>query len=274
MKTTKNLVIVCFIVIIALVVIAASPDTQLKRAYDFFFEAGRGAITNYSTVLKFGRNVDVDTGATEDIWDGGGIWVAPTTARLHTIVSGSASDTSAGTGARTVEIYGLGDTGLLQTETITMAGTSDVTTTLEYTMIHRMIVRAAGSGGGNVGIVSATAITDATVTAQIAISNNQTLMAIYQVPSDKKGCIVGYYADMNRSVTTGAANIFLVAKPDGEVFQIKQVNGIVGAGGSIFQRDFKLPSCFDPLTILKLQATTSANNTDVSAGFDIVLIGQ
>ena len=161
----------------------------------------------------------------------------------------------------------------LQNETLTMNGTSNVTTTNSYIMIHRMIVRTAGSNAANVGDISATAQTDNTVTAKILAGNNQTLMAVYQIPSDySQGCVVSFYADMNRNNTTGATDVSLLAKPNGEVWQVKNLAGMIGAGTSHYQHHYRVPNCFAALTTLKMQAAVSANNTDISAGFDIILV--
>lgn len=43
-------------------------------------------------LTKYGRNLDVDSGSVpEDVWSGGGIWVPPTAARVHTL-TGSANN--------------------------------------------------------------------------------------------------------------------------------------------------------------------------------------
>lgn len=241
---------------------------------DFYFNVGAGRAPNTSQVLKFGQNTDVDNAAAEDVWDGGGTWNEPTATQVYTITSTDANDTSAGTGARTVQIYGLNSTGAEADETLTMNGTNPVTASTQYQMIYRMIVRTAGSGAANAGIISANANTDGNVTAQINAGNNQTLMAVYKVPVSKRFCITSQYAGLNRQTTNIAVNISLFAKPDGEVWQVKKVNGLVGGGTSRFVYSPPQVQCFDPLTIIKMQADTSADNADISAGFDGVLIPQ
>jgi hypothetical protein len=262
-------------VVLSLIIflIAFSPNNQLRRPNDFYFEVAGGNVLNHSSINKFGRNSDVDSAAVEDVWDGGGVWNEPTVGQVYTITSTSANDTGAGTGARTMQISGLlSDTGLIASETITLAGTAPVTLTNNYQMVHRMIVLTAGSGGVNAGTIYAVGNTDGTVTAQINAGNNQTLMAIFKVPSEKKGCILNYYASGNKALgATATVNTIIKAKPTGEVWQIKEIVGLVKDGSSNVNRKYDVPSCFDPLTIIKVSMDTNVDDVDGSAGFDMVL---
>lgn len=241
---------------------------------DFFLRIQQGLVTGYSSVLKFGRNSDVDTGAYEDIWTGGGTWVPPTTARVHDIVSSNTNDdgSPAGTGAQTVKVMGLDGTYALAEETITMNGTTNVATVGSYIIIYRMYVVTAGSGGANAGAITATAQTDATVTARIEIGDNQTLMAIYQIPAGKTGYITHYYGSMNNVVTATSGDLKLLIKPFGEVYQIKHIIGVISTGSSIIHYQYDIPLVVTEKSLIKLSAESSANNTDFSAGFDIVLV--
>lgn len=239
------------------------------------FEVARGNISGYSSVLKFGRNIDVDTGSVEDIWDGGDSWTAPTIAQAHNVRSTNACDTGttgSGAGARTVELQGLDASYLAQSETVTLNGTTNVVTSNSYLRIFRMIVRTAGSDGINHGNITACAPTDDTLTAQISASFNQTLMAIYTVAASTTAYMTHYYASMNRSVTTGAANIFLKVMPSNETLQTKHVLGLVGPGTSYFRHKFEPPLKITEKSDIRIQADVSANNTDVSAGFDMILV--
>lgn len=242
---------------------------------DIQFEIARENLIGYSSVLKFGRNVDVDSGAIEDIWDGGDTWNAPTITQAHNIASTNACDigpASSGAGARTVEIQGLDGNYISQSETVTLNGTAAVETSSSYLRVFRMIVKSAGSDGINHGDITACAPIDDTVTAQISASFNQTLMAIYTVAASKTGYMTGYYASMNRSNTTGATNIFLRISADEEPFQTKHVLGLIGAGESYFRHPFNPPLRVTEKSDIKIQADASANNTDISAGFDMILV--
>lgn len=64
---------------------------------------GFAQVPGYRRITALGNNPDVDSAAVpEDIWSGGGAYPWMTGATSLEIVSSSANDTAAGTGARTV----------------------------------------------------------------------------------------------------------------------------------------------------------------------------
>lgn len=75
--------------------------------YDFLMAVGLGQVPGYRRITALGNNPDMDTGAAEDVWTGGGIYPWPTGSTALEIVSDSANDAAVGTGARTVTINGL-----------------------------------------------------------------------------------------------------------------------------------------------------------------------
>jgi len=237
------------------------------------------------SVNKFGRSTNVDDGVDTDIWDGANssddidIWVAPTQARTHQITSTSANDTSGGTGARTIEVFGLVDWDTEETsETITMNGTSNVATSNQYVIIHRMKVMTFGSAGPNVGQISATADTDATETAFILAGEGQTQMAIYGIPSCCNAFVTKFYASTLRAnLGTSEAHVDMrllynpIPDQDETGFLVKHSFGIGTRGSNPAEHDYNPYNKFEGPGILKMQGAGSANNLDVSAGFDIIL---
>ena len=243
---------------------------------DFALEVQKGNVAGHTAVNKFGRNGDVDT-AEEDIWVGGGIWVAPTTARTHDIVSTDANDDGdpAGTDAQTVKIYGLDASWALQEESVTLNGTSNVATASTYLRIHRMVVTAAGSGGVNAGTITATAQTDATVTAQIGVGDNQTFMAIYTIPASKTGYMQRVFGDLNTgSGSSVSAELRVLIRPNAtsEPWQPKQHLAIMSEGTSNMHHPYSIPLKIEAQSDIKIAATGSTNNLDICAGFDLILV--
>ena len=257
-----------------------TPARSIDDPSEFHIMTDRA--TGIGNINKFGRNPAVATGD-EVIWDGStATWAAPTAAGVHAIISDDPNDAAAGTGALTVEVYGLDPNYNLQNETVTLAALDPnsanvaVNTTNSYTMIHRMTVATAGGGGANVGVITATfdPNTVNTVTAQINAGNNQTLMAIYMIPGDKTGFITNYYATVNKDATPGtaaAANIELWVKPIGEVYQLKHILGVNTAGTSSLTHHFGIAKHIDAKSIILMEADPEAA-MDVSAGFDLILV--
>lgn len=234
----------------------------------------RGVEATITLQAVTGINTDIDTAADEDIWEAPTTsWVAPTVARLHDLVSTSTADTSAGTGARTVLVEGLDSSGDAQSETVTMNGTTDVPTVNTYTMVHRLTVLTVGSGGVNAGVITATAQSDLTVTAQIAIGNNRSQMAIYKVPASKTGYLRRVWG-CRGSGSGGDGDLQLWAQDTGSdkpFYLVANFGGLL-SGGPI-ERVLTPPLSFAALTTLKLRSTASADDTIVSAGFDLVVVG-
>lgn len=246
--------------------------TLIHTQDDYYLSVARGLIPGVIGINKFGRNPDVDIG-TEDIWSQGGTWVAPTVARVHNLASTSANDAAAGTGARTLTVNGLNGSYVDTTETVTLNGVANVATVNSYVIIHRMIVQTAGSVGSNVGTITATAVTDATISIAMVIGKNQTQLAIYQVPA-------GYTAYMSKykSSFDGGANssVFteLFAKAFGGVFALKGTLILNIDGTSAGVREFTTPLVFAEKTIIKLTATADTNNSNVTGAFDMILIAN
>jgi len=244
---------------------------------DLMLEIPRGTLAGFSSVNKFGRNNDVDAAAAEDIWDGGALWVPPTTHRTHAIVSSDAADTAAGTGARTVTLFGLNSSWAEVSETVTLDGTTPVNTVGTYHRIYRMFVASAGSGLKNAGNITATAATDGTVTARITAALGQTLMAIYTVPAGKTAYMTDYYAAINIAGGGAAyADIELYVRPDVSVatspYQLKHFLNLATTGTSYLRHEFAPYFKITERSDIIMRSATTVNNTDVSAGFDLILV--
>ena len=85
----------------------------------------------------------------------------PATPRILSFASTSATDTSAGTGARTITIVGLDANKEAQQESgIILTGQTPVNSTKTYSRINRIFIDDTGSGGVNEGDIYASDTTD------------------------------------------------------------------------------------------------------------------
>jgi hypothetical protein len=205
------------------------------------------------------------------------IWVAPTQARIHDIVSASASDDGdpAGVGARTLRVFGLTDWDTAEvSEDITLNGTTNVATANSYVIIHRMRVLTKGATNVNVGNITATAQTDNTITAEIYAGQGQTQMLIYGIPSTQAAYMSSFWAGLNKA-TEGAADIYLLENPEpnNELlnFLIKHTFGLKSLGKSYVRQPFDPYHKIPGPAIIKMQGRGTPANMDVGAGFDLIV---
>ena len=260
------------------------PLSAVGGPTDYELAVASGQVPGQTGIHKFGRNPDVDTGTVpEDVWDAGGIWVAPQAARIHDLASSSASDAPAGSGARTVRVFGLtGWDAAEVSEVVALNGVALVPTVNSYVIVHRLEALTWGNvppaTGVNVGTITATAQVDGTVTAQISVLSNRTLMAVLGVPSGQALFLTQWYIALNRSQAAGSADMELCTNLSPNVaggggYAVMSHLGLAAAGSSFIQRRFLPYLRIDGPAIVKLHCeNVSANNTDVSGGFDGILV--
>ena len=266
-----------------------SPATPLPTwgGAGFALNAAMGNITGLMTVNKFGRNTELDAADTSDIWDGGlitagvsQIWVAPTAAAVHNIVSSSDVDSVGLAGALTIQVYGLPRwTSAEISEVIILDGTNAVATDCLYVIIHRMKVLTKGASGPNAGKITATATSPSatTVTAQINIGQGQTQMAIYGIPSTQTLYLTNLYGSVNKAVgAAGLVDVSLLVNPEPQTeltgFLVKHTFGLQTVGTSALPVPFAPYKPISGPAIIKVQAFSGTNDNDISAGFDGYLV--
>ncbi len=156
-------------------------------------QAALGTRTGVALADRYGRNADVDAAsAAEDIWDGGGTYTGFPTGSAETVnvFSASANDAAAGTGLRTLRIVGLDGSGVEQSETITMNGTSAVTSANTYSRVNLAYGLTGGSGGTNAGAITVRHTTPtANVFTVIPLGAAKSQVCAYTVPADKRGLV-------------------------------------------------------------------------------------
>jgi len=252
----------------------------------FDLAVAEGSVSGYSKVNKFGEAIDCDSGVKTDIWDGANgslstdIWSPPTQARTHQITSTSTNDTSAGTGARTIKVYGLTDWDTAEVnETITMNGTSNVATANNYVIIHRMKAVTWGSSGVNEDDITATADTDSTITAAILTGQNQTQMMIYGIPSTQSLQVKQFLAEIVKG--TGSSQ-----RADGEILWMpdpatnvvdntawtNKENFLLVEANNPWKHTYELPKSFSGAGIIKIQVTSNSNGTKAIGAMDAYVV--
>lgn len=244
----------------------------------FNLQVSRNQIAYHEPVYKFGNNPAV-ADSIETIWQQGGLYSYLSAATVLKVSSSSTNDASAGTGARTVELFGLdGDYNEIS-ETVTLNGQTAVNTTQSYLRINRMIVRSAGSGGANAGVLYAgTGTVTSGVPANIYATvngdgSNQTLMALWTVPAGYTAYLVQYdISNGTTSNTPAVCKLSLVARPYGEVFQTKDVKSLTT--GMHIENTLVIPVKFTEKTDIEVRAISSSASVsfDISSAFELIYI--
>ena len=256
-----------------------SSITRIGTSEPFELQIARGQIAWHNPLFKFGNNATVGD-SLETIWAEGGLYSYLTEATVLKVSSSSTDDTSAGTGARTVQLYGLdGDYNEIN-ELVTLNGQTAVNTTQSFLRINRMVVRSAGSGGANAGVIYAgtgtvTTGVPANVYASIngVAGSNQTLMALWTVPAGYTAYLLQYdVSNGTTSNTPAVCKLILAVRPYGEVFQSKDVKSLTT--GMHVEETFSVPQKITEKSDIEVRAISSSASVtfDISAAFEIVYI--
>lgn len=204
-------------------------------------------------------------GSTEQtVWNNAGIWVPPTTASTMTVVSTSTSDAAAGTGARTLSIAGLDSNYAEISETVTLNGTTAVTTTKSYLRIQRLTVATAGSVESNVGAIT---ISNATVQGKIDANAGQSSFSMYTVPAGK----IAYMHSLHLSSSKSTDGKFTLRTRINGVSRIRHTVELTGEAYSV---EFTYPTVIPERTDIELRALANTGNGIVAGSYDLLLIDK
>ncbi len=249
-------------------------DSITARTIESELSIVTGKLTGYSVVNKSGKNPDVDTATVpEDVWGVGGVYTGFPDSTLETVeaLSSSALDAAAGTGARTISITGLDANYNVISETITLNGVTPVASTQQFRRVHTARVVTAGSGGVNAGIITVRhSTTEANVFLDIQIGINQSNCSAYTVPAGFTAYMVKLYAVI-RGGNTAALDGGIWTRTFGEVFRQRRPFSVPASapwvdniyGGVVFTEKSDI--------VIRITAS-SANNVDVVAGYDLILV--
>ncbi|KKK89624.1 hypothetical protein LCGC14_2731250, partial [marine sediment metagenome] len=213
-------------------------------------------------------------GDTLVLWDETSAIIATTS----TVTGGTwaTATTLGGTGARTIRYWYLPTWSTIETfADVGLHGTVGVTPLTTSVIIHRIKVLTSGTTKRNAGIISATATSDGTVTAQIAVNNGRSKMAIFGVPSGHTFQLADYYGSVLKAAAALRCNFTLLYNPEPEtqtlMFNHAHDWGLDTTGNSWFEKPFKIPKRFPGPCIIKLQANATAADTTVIGGFNGVV---
>lgn len=244
-------------------------------------QAALGWVPGLTYVSKFGYNSDCDcTSAAEDIWEGGGLYAGFPTGSAETVdvYSSSTADTAAGTGMRTILLNGLDANYEPQTETITLNGTTHVTSANTWTRINRCPGQSAGSGATNAGIITvAHTTTTSNVFAKLQPGTGQTQISAYTIPADKTGAFIAYRASAsNAGAPTSQARIQVAVYSrvfgSGIWRRNRSLWCSTSAGISVVHLDGAITFSAKTDLVLRAESGASADNLSVTASMGLFLV--
>jgi len=249
--------------------------TRTGKHEPFELQVARGQIAFHKTIFKFGFNPDIDD-SLETVWAEGGLYSYLSAATILKVSSSSTADDEGSTGAETVQLYGLDADYNEINEIVTLDGQTAVDTVNEFLRINRMVVRSAGSGGTNAGVIYAgtgtvTAGVPANKYATVAAGDGQSLMALWTVPAGYSAYVTQTDITVATTQNNKYATIHFVARPLGEVFQVK--DKFVKSEGGHTQL-YAFPLKFEEKTDIEFRAIGDSAGADIaiSAGMDIIYI--
>jgi hypothetical protein len=192
----------------------------------------RGRISGAEPFGGYGEKTT--SGADSGVLWPNGTFVFPSSAGVQiSVVSSSASDTSAGTGIRTLKLIYLDANLAEQTETVTLNGTTPVTTVAtNIRFIQCMYMVTYGSGKSAAGNI--TASNGGNTHSYIAAGDVRCTSSVRMVPASKRLIVTSFYAG-SASGAAGAATIVRIATPTFDGSDYTADNIFIPVGSATFQ---------------------------------------
>jgi len=234
--------------------------SQVGTSEPFELQVARGQIPGHKHIFKFGVNPIVQN-VEETVWEGGGLYVYPSSAVTMTIASASgATDNGV-----LITISGVDADYNEQSETVTLAGSGTATTTKSFLRVNRGFV--AGSQA-HTGVVT---VTNGGTTYAYINGDNQTLMALWTVPAGYDGFITQLDVTVLTEQNNKFGTIRLVTKEQGGVFRTQETFSVEQGPISL---PYSIPVHIPEKTDIEYRAIASSSqaNLRVSAAFEILYI--
>lgn len=236
---------------------------------DFYTAVGLNMLSpNIRRVTALGNNPDVDSASVpEDIWSGGGLYPFLTAATNLEIVSSSVNDTAAGTGARTVTIFGLDASYVEISSTVTLNGTTAVAVPIQYFRINSILVITAGSLEVNDGAITVrdagAGATRGLIPQNVSISRQ----AIFTVPAGHTLSIHSILGSLNR--ISGISKNITIGFSFRSSIGVRRLTLEFSLSNTVPYRHDGIPGIvLSEKTDVSLRATFSdTNDTDITAAF-------
>jgi hypothetical protein len=222
---------------------------------NFYHDVAKGNIYNSTAVNVFGFNRSIGT-SFETVWNDGGNYVYPTSALTMSVVSTSAADTM------DVLISGLDINYNPISETVTLTGTSAVTTSIGFFRINSAII-LAGSNAGDISISNG-----GTKYAFIEALLGTTQSAIYTVPAGHNLYLVRI--DANSATTNGQKYLFIrnVVTTGGRTLRVSEATFATSQVSYDRQVPFKIAEKSD----FHFEAKSSSSTNEIAIFLEGVLV--
>lgn len=235
-------------------VISSISRTGLYEPFEL--QVARGQIGGHEVVNVFGYSTATPSTGFIAAWENNSAYVFPTVASTMLVTSSSASDT-----AVTILINGLDANYARISESVTLTGTTAVTTTQSFLRINS-VVTTAGNAVGTVYVKDA----GGTTYAQITIGSGRTNMSVYTVPEGYTAYFTQFDAFSSTSVTSGVYATFRAA--------LTSSTGVNNVTLSIpFLNDFSVTRPYPVAYTEKTDAQWQCKSSGAGLGIAIISIG-
>lgn len=231
-----------------------------------------GNVNSVLSINKFGANRDVTADTQEDVWDGGGNYVYPTTPDITHIHQLTDQITLRG---ETVNVQGLDSNWDLVTQDVLLDATNTTTlVALDTPLIRvfRLKLNSAISATFNIHVTNAGNTIDYAI---ITNGNNQTLMALFTVPNGYTALMTSLFFSnidaTNKTPTSVEIKMWAADRDNGYTFQLKHADAMPHQGSGR-QHKFEPYYKFSQKTDIKISAEPANEDGHVHAGFDLYLI--
>jgi len=234
-----------------------------------------GSFPGASVANVIGINNDIDTGTVpEDITCQGGSYTFLAAASALEVVSDSANDTAAGTGAQTVSMTLL-DASLNQVATITVSlnGTTPVAIPggAIYLRCNNLICGDGGSGEFNAGLILLRVAGAGATIACISPGKGRAQQAIYTVPAGRSALSFHNKVSMIRATAAGLATVELRTRRPGGVWVCRNTIQVTTDNWDV-SNPFMPPLIAEKNDIRFVCTEVSNNNTSIQAVLQMLII--